>query len=210
MTVSAPLNPRWCLAHDTIDRHDIDQLIACQGREYFVWTARRRAGATTGHRAGAGRPGHRDPHFLRGESRTASVLDQSLRRREFSGRRSHPPLRIFSAESPINGRGGHRAHRPRRLGGRMTGPPDEGITIKTLAESIAQAMAYSGPILFDRTQPEGVLVKRLRSGHFTSQFPGFQFTGLQEGLTETVRWFVSHREQTADEGRVQPSLCRQS
>jgi CDP-6-deoxy-D-xylo-4-hexulose-3-dehydrase len=31
MTVSAtqpaPLNPRWCLAHDTIDRHDIDQLI---------------------------------------------------------------------------------------------------------------------------------------------------------------------------------------
>lgn len=28
MTVSAPLNPRWCLAHDTIDRHDIDQLIA--------------------------------------------------------------------------------------------------------------------------------------------------------------------------------------
>lgn len=35
MTVSAtqpaPLNPRWCLAHDTIDRQDIDQLIAWLG-----------------------------------------------------------------------------------------------------------------------------------------------------------------------------------
>ncbi len=87
--------------------------------------------------------------------------------------------------------------------------PDEGITIKTLAESIAQTMAYSGPILFDHTQPEGVLVKRLRSGHFTSQFPSFQFTGLREGLTETMRWFVRDREQKA-ERPVQPSLCRQS
>lgn len=88
--------------------------------------------------------------------------------------------------------------------------PDEGITIKTLAESIAQAMNYTGPIVFDRNQPEGVLVKRLHSTKFSSQFPGFQFTPLQEGLTETVRWFMSHRAQMEGERHGEPSLCRQS
>lgn len=85
--------------------------------------------------------------------------------------------------------------------------PDEGITIKCLAEMIAQAMAYAGPIVFDGAQPEGVLIKRLRSTQFSAQFPGFQFTNLQAGLSETVRWFTNHREPTADELHIQPSLC---
>jgi nucleoside-diphosphate-sugar epimerase len=85
--------------------------------------------------------------------------------------------------------------------------PDEGITIKALAESIAQAMAYTGPIVFDSTQPEGVLVKRLSSTHFSSQFPTFRFTPLHTGLSETVQWFVSHYVPTADEHRHEPSLC---
>lgn len=87
--------------------------------------------------------------------------------------------------------------------------PDEGITIKALAESIAQTMEYQGPIVFDSSQPEGVPVKRLRSTQFTSQFPGFRFTGLQEGLAETVQWFLK-QEQPTNERRHQPSLCPQS
>lgn len=84
--------------------------------------------------------------------------------------------------------------------------PDDGITIKALAESIARAMGYHGPILFDRTQPEGVLVKRLRSTCFSTRFPDFQFTGIQEGLAETVRWFLAHRQQARQERPIQPSL----
>ena len=77
--------------------------------------------------------------------------------------------------------------------------PDDGLTIKHLAESIAHAMHYTGPIQFDHRQPEGALVKRVRSTEFPAQFPNFRFTPLQTGLIETVQWFVSHCE---------PSLCR--
>lgn len=70
--------------------------------------------------------------------------------------------------------------------------PDSGITIESLAETIADVMGYEGPILFDRRQPEGVPVKQLRSASFVSRFPAFQFTDLRKGLEETVRWFVRH------------------
>ncbi len=72
--------------------------------------------------------------------------------------------------------------------------PDDGLTIKSLAESVAHALNYTGPIQFDPAQPEGVRVKRVRSATFAAQFPNFCFTPLQTGLSETVQWFVSHRE----------------
>lgn len=67
--------------------------------------------------------------------------------------------------------------------------PDAGVTIRTLAETIAQAMGYEGPILFDRSQPEGVLVKRLQSETLIQRFPAYWFTPLQVGIEATVRWF---------------------
>jgi GDP-L-fucose synthase len=70
--------------------------------------------------------------------------------------------------------------------------PDSGITIKSLAEIIADVMGYAGPIIFDQCQPEGVPVKQLRSACFESRFQAFQFTDLRKGLEETVRWFVRH------------------
>ncbi|MGE0642060.1 MAG: NAD-dependent epimerase/dehydratase family protein [Nitrospira sp.] len=71
--------------------------------------------------------------------------------------------------------------------------PDVGVTIRELAETIAEVMGYGGPIVFDRTQPEGVLVKRLRSESFLRQFPGYSFTSLQAGIEATVRWFRTQR-----------------
>jgi GDP-L-fucose synthase len=85
--------------------------------------------------------------------------------------------------------------------------PDEGITIKSLAESVARALDYSGPILFDSSQPEGVLVKRLRSERFSSRFPNVGFTSLREGLNETVRWFLRLQEPAASACGREPSWC---
>lgn len=70
--------------------------------------------------------------------------------------------------------------------------PDSGITIKTLAETIAKVVGYTGQILFDQSQPEGVPIKRLHSAYFASRFPTFRFTDLRKGLEETVHWFVQH------------------
>lgn len=102
------------------------------------------------------------------------------------------------------------------LCGRVTAPattilaPDDGITIRTLAEAVARAMDYQGSILFDSAQPEGVLVKRLRSTRCSSQFPGFSFTPLETGLADTVRWFLRDRARTTPVLPGVETLCPQS
>jgi GDP-L-fucose synthase len=69
--------------------------------------------------------------------------------------------------------------------------PDSGMTIRALAEAVARAMQYEGPIHYDASEPEGVRVKRLQSERFQKAFPTFAFTRLEDGLQETARWFLS-------------------
>ncbi|MEQ1792849.1 MAG: NAD-dependent epimerase/dehydratase family protein [Nitrospira sp.] len=88
--------------------------------------------------------------------------------------------------------------------------PDAGITIQTLAETIAEVMGYAGPIVFDRSQPEGVLVKRLESTTFAIRFPHRRFTSLRDGLEQTVRWFLEHSSSGDGVSRETPPLCHQS
>lgn len=83
--------------------------------------------------------------------------------------------------------------------------PDAGMTIRSLAEAVAQAMQYEGPIHYDTSQPEGVRVKRLQSGRFQKAFSTFAFTTLEDGLKETARWYLSTKRK-AD----MPSLVAQT
>ncbi len=86
--------------------------------------------------------------------------------------------------------------------------PDQGISIKQLAEGITRAMRYEGLIRFDSSQPEGVLVKRLLSAAFTDRFPKFLFTPWEEGLSRTVRWFLGIVESADGARHSEPSFCR--
>ena len=88
--------------------------------------------------------------------------------------------------------------------------PDAGVSIRTLAETIAQAMGYEGPILFDRSQPEGVLVKQLQSETFLRRFPAYHFTPLQAGIEATVRWFRTQRPAEEPASCSEASLCPHS
>ncbi len=88
--------------------------------------------------------------------------------------------------------------------------PDAGITIQTLAETIASVMGYMGPMVFDRTQPEGVLVKRLHSRSFAERFPDCRFTSLKSGLEATVRWFIDHSLSGKGISNGSLPLCHQS
>ncbi|MCC6141064.1 MAG: NAD-dependent epimerase/dehydratase family protein [Nitrospira sp.] len=88
--------------------------------------------------------------------------------------------------------------------------PDSGITIQTLAETIASIMGYAGPIVFDTTQPEGVLIKRLRSMTFPERFPDCRFTSLRDGLESTVRWFTDHASSGERVSSGSFPLCHQS
>lgn len=83
--------------------------------------------------------------------------------------------------------------------------PDAGMTIRALAEAVARAMQYEGPIRYDSSQPEGVRIKRLHSERFQKAFPTFAFTRLEDGLEETARWFLSTQRKTD-----RPSLVAQT
>lgn len=88
--------------------------------------------------------------------------------------------------------------------------PDDGITIQALAETIASVIGYTGPIVFDRNQPEGALVKRLQSRVFPKRFPDCRFTSLKQGLEATVRWFIHHSTSGEGVSRGSSPLCHQS
>jgi len=73
--------------------------------------------------------------------------------------------------------------------------PDSGVAIRELAEAVAKAMDFAGPIVFDGSKPEGQLIRVLRSKRFSELFPDFKFTPLDEGLRKTARWFLAHEDE---------------
>ncbi len=75
--------------------------------------------------------------------------------------------------------------------GTMILAPDNGISIKTLAQDIALAAGFNGTIYFDKDMPEGQRVKIAQSVCFAGRYPEFSFTSLQDGLRQTFAWFES-------------------
>ena len=75
--------------------------------------------------------------------------------------------------------------------------PDEGISIKALAEKIAGIIQFEGPIRYDDTYPVGLQKKVMNSGRFSDTFPDFQFTPLDESLNLTIKWFLETWTHTA-------------
>ena len=70
--------------------------------------------------------------------------------------------------------------------------PDEGTSIKTLAELIAKAFGFTGKIMFDTSKPEGELKRVLDGSKFKKLFPKFKFTPLETALKSTIDWFKEH------------------
>ncbi|WP_338431020.1 GDP-L-fucose synthase [Synechococcus elongatus] len=70
------------------------------------------------------------------------------------------------------------------------------ISIRELAELVAQTVGYSGAVAWDTSKPDGtprklVDVRRLTELGWTAQ------TSLEQGLRQTVDWFLAHRLQEA-------------
>jgi len=71
--------------------------------------------------------------------------------------------------------------------------PDNGVTIESLVAAIVESMGFEGKVEFDKTKPEGILVKRLKSNRFAQRFPEFSFTPLTGGLRKTIAWFQQNK-----------------
>lgn len=70
--------------------------------------------------------------------------------------------------------------------------PNEGITIKELAEAVAKAFDFKGKIVYDASKPEGELKRVLNGSKLKKLFPRFEFTPMEKALKETVDWYVEH------------------
>lgn len=67
----------------------------------------------------------------------------------------------------------------------------EDVSIKELAELMADVVGYRGELNWDSTKPDGAPRKLLDSARIMSL--GWKpRIGLREGLTETYRWYVDH------------------
>ncbi len=76
---------------------------------------------------------------------------------------------------------------------RLIAAPDAGITIRDLAQAVAKAAEFSGPLVFDAAKPEGAPRRVLESRSLARRFPGRRWTPLAEGLRATVRWLERSR-----------------
>lgn len=68
--------------------------------------------------------------------------------------------------------------------------PSDEISIKNLAEMVSEEIGFQGDILWESEKPDGQLRKPSSSAELQSLIPNLSFTPLQQGIKETVDWFV--------------------
>jgi GDP-L-fucose synthase len=70
--------------------------------------------------------------------------------------------------------------------------PDSVVSIKQLVKIISKKLNFSGEIIFDKNKPEGIAKKNSDNSLFKSYFPDFKFTSLDEGLENTINFYIKN------------------
>jgi GDP-L-fucose synthase len=70
------------------------------------------------------------------------------------------------------------------------------VSIKDLAEKIAELAGFSGKIVWDTSKPNGQPRRCLDTSRAEREFGFKAKVGFEEGLKKTVDWYVSERQQT--------------
>ncbi len=65
-------------------------------------------------------------------------------------------------------------------------------SIKDLVEIIVKQMDFKGKVIFDTTKPEGQFRKPSDTSKLKKYLPDFKFTSLEEGIKNTVEWFIKN------------------
>ena len=68
------------------------------------------------------------------------------------------------------------------------------ISIKDLVSLIVDSMDFKGKVLFDTSKPEGQFRKPADNSKLKSYLPDFEFTSIEDGIKETVDWFIKNYE----------------
>mmetsp|Transcript_18355 Transcript_18355/g.52507 ORF Transcript_18355/g.52507 Transcript_18355/m.52507 type:complete len:318 (-) Transcript_18355:94-1047(-) len=68
------------------------------------------------------------------------------------------------------------------------------VSIKDVAEMIAEAMEFKGKVVFDTTKADGQFKKTASNAKLRSYLPDYKFTPIREGIKKSVDWFVENFE----------------
>jgi len=70
------------------------------------------------------------------------------------------------------------------------------ISIMDLVDLLVKEFNFKGKVIFDSTKPDGQYRKPSDNSKLKSYLPNFKFTPIEEGLKETVNWFIKNYEKT--------------
>jgi GDP-L-fucose synthase len=66
---------------------------------------------------------------------------------------------------------------------------DDEISIHDVVYIIADAMQFTGNIVFDVSKADGQYKKTASNQKLRKMLPEFEFTGIREGIINTCKWF---------------------
>ena len=71
---------------------------------------------------------------------------------------------------------------------------DEEIPIKDLVSILVDEFKFKGKVIFDTTKPDGQLRKLSDNSKIKELLPNFEYTPFEQGVKETVNWFIENYE----------------
>lgn len=75
----------------------------------------------------------------------------------------------------------------------IASPPKETETsIRNVVEAICKEMDFRGPVVYQSNEPIGQISKTTSNTELEKYLPDFTFTSLDDGLHNTIRYFVKH------------------
>jgi GDP-L-fucose synthase len=69
---------------------------------------------------------------------------------------------------------------------------DESYSIRDIVQKIANIMEFDGKILYDISKPDGIYKKPSSNRVFRKNNPDFKFTGIEDGLKQTIDYFTNN------------------
>jgi GDP-L-fucose synthase len=69
---------------------------------------------------------------------------------------------------------------------------NEEVSIQKIAEIIAQNMDYTSQLVFDTSKEDGQYKKSVSNQKLLSLYPNFKFTTIENGLDQTIDWFLDN------------------